>query len=221
MGREVGRHEEARDVRVRPRLAPGGKDRVAPRGALGETAARPDPCHLGRAGAAVMGPSPTVMASGPRSCGIPVPAGSRDPADQHPASAGPRRRRGNGRWADATRNRPALAARSVRAGSTPEREADILEQQQQGRTEALALMAFVDSQAGHQGDGLVVAAGATAQPLGQVCDAHARHAPGVVGHNSWLNALGDDKHPGGASGMGLLAHLHQPGALLVGATAEA
>jgi hypothetical protein len=36
-----------------------------------------------------------------------------------------------------------------------------------------------------------------------------------------LNALGDDKHPGGASGMGLLAHLHQPGALLVGATAEA
>ena len=72
-----------------------------------------------------------------------------------------------------------------------------------------------------QGDGLGVAAGALAQPLGQLRDAHPRHAPGVGGHNGWLIALGDDKHAVGAGAMGLLAHLHQPGGLLLGAAAEA
>ena len=47
---------QAKDTPETPRPAPGGKDRVAPRGALGETAARPDPCRLGRAGAGVNWP---------------------------------------------------------------------------------------------------------------------------------------------------------------------
>ena len=87
--------------------------------------------------------------------------------------------------------------------------------QQQGCTEALAFMAFVDSQAGQQGDGLGVATGATAQPLGQLRDAHARHAPGVISNDVGLIHLGDHKHPGGAGAMGLLGHLHQPGCLLL------
>ena len=58
--------------------------------------------------------------------------------------------------------------------------------QQEGRSEALA---FIDPQPGQQGDGL---------------DTHARHAPGVVDHNSWLIDLGDHKHTRGAGSMGLL-----------------
>jgi hypothetical protein len=42
---------------VKPRLAPGGKDRVAPRGALGETAPRLDPWRRGM---------PRQQCSGPR-----------------------------------------------------------------------------------------------------------------------------------------------------------
>ena len=78
--------------------------------------------------------------------------------------------------------------------------------QQQGRTESLSFMAFVDAQTGKQGDGLA---------------RHARHAPGVIGNDVGLIHLGDDKHPGGACPMGLLGHLHQPGGLLLGAAAEA
>jgi hypothetical protein len=82
-------------------------------------------------------------------------------------------------------------------------------------------MAFVDPQAGQQGHGLGIAAGTTAQPLGQISDRHARHAPGVIGNHMGLIHLGDDKHPGGAGAMGLLGHLHQPGGLLRRAAAEA
>jgi hypothetical protein len=50
--------------------------------------------------------------------------------------------------------------------------------------------------------------GATPKPLGQICDRHARHAPGVVSGDAGLIHLGDDKHAGGAGAMGLLGHLH-------------
>ncbi len=50
--------------------------------------------------------------------------------------------------------------------------------QQQGRTKALSFMALVHPQAGQQGDGLGVAAGATAQSLAQSGDCQ---APGVEG----------------------------------------
>ena len=66
-----------------------------------------------------------------------------------------------------------------------------------------------------------LAAGATAQPLGQISDRDARHAPGVVSDDSRLIYLGDDKHPCGAGPMGLLGHLYQPGGLLNRSAAEA
>lgn len=75
----------------------------------------------------------------------------------------------------------------------------------------MTLMAFVLPQAGQQCDGLGVAAGATSQPLGQICDRHARHAPGVTGNDVGLIHLGGDKPPSGASSMGLPGHFHQPG----------
>jgi len=76
--------------------------------------------------------------------------------------------------------------------------------QQQGRTEALALMAFVYPEPGQQGNGL---------------DAHTRDALGVVRHNGGLVALSNHKHKGGAGAVGLLGELHQPGVLLLGAAA--
>ncbi len=78
--------------------------------------------------------------------------------------------------------------------------------QQQGRTEALAFMAFVYPEPGQQGNGL---------------DAHTRHAPGVVSHDGRLVVLGNHKHAGGAGAMGLPGELHQPGGLFLGAAAEA
>jgi hypothetical protein len=81
-------------------------------------------------------------------------------------------------------------------------------------------MALVHPQAGQQRDGLGVAAGATAQPLGQIGDRHTGQAPGVVSDDSRLIHLGEDKHAGGAAPMGLLGHLHQPGALLQRSAAE-
>ncbi len=93
--------------------------------------------------------------------------------------------------------------------------------QQQGRTEALTFMALVHPQAGQQSHELGVAAGATAQPLGQISDRDARHAPGVISNDVGLIHLGDHKHPGGAGAMGLLGHVHQPGGLLHGAAAKA
>ena len=92
---------------------------------------------------------------------------------------------------------------------------------QQGRTEALAFVAFIHPQAGEERHGLGVAAGATAQPLRQIQDRHARYAPGVVGDDNRLIHLGHHKDAGGASSMGLPGHLHQPGGLFLEGAAEA
>ena len=72
-----------------------------------------------------------------------------------------------------------------------------------------------------QGDGLGVAAGTTAQRLGQIRDRHARHAPGVVGDDMQLIHFGDHQHTAGADAMGLPGHLNLPGGLLRRAAAGA
>jgi hypothetical protein len=79
----------------------------------------------------------------------------------------------------------------------------------------MAFMRFINPESGQQGNRLGIAARPTPEAFRQLSKGHACHAPRVESHNSaWMMRGGDDKHPGGADGLGLPGVIDQPMGLL-------
>ncbi len=58
--------------------------------------------------------------------------------------------------------------------------------QRQASIESLACIAFIDSQAGQQSQGLGAEAGSTTEPLRRIGDRKTRQAPGVISNDVGL-----------------------------------